>query len=263
VTHALTIGLAGRYEHYNTFGSAVVGKFNALFRVSDAISLRGTIGTGFHAPSPGQNNTQIVTTNFLGGNQVQTGTYPVTSPIAQFYGATSLNPERSTNFGAGIIIKPSGTVSLTIDGYSIKVRNRIGISQNFNVTAADLTALPALSVVGVGGVVNYFTNGFNTTTDGVDVVGSYRARLMEGPLVFTLAYNYNHSRVTSFNPLVISAAQRFNISNIAPKHRATFSANWQVANFTINARENFYGSWANQLEYPGQTFRSKFTTITR
>jgi iron complex outermembrane receptor protein len=260
VTHALTIGLAGRYEHYNTFGSAVVGKFNALFRVSDAISLRGTIGTGFHAPSPGQNNTQIVTTNFLGGNQVQTGTYPVTSPIAQFYGATSLNPERSTNFGAGIIIKPSGTVSLTIDGYSIKVRNRIGISQNFNVTAADLTALPALSVVGVGGVVNYFTNGFNTTTDGVDVVGSYRARLMEGPLVFTLAYNYNHSRVTSFNPLVISAAQRFNISNIAPKHRATFSANWQVANFTINARENFYGSWANQLEYPGQTFRSKFTT---
>ncbi|MDB5681958.1 MAG: cirA 3 [Sphingomonas bacterium] len=260
ITKALTVGVTGRYEHYSSFGGAWVGKANALFRVSDAISIRGTVGTGFHAPSPGQNNTQIVTTNFLGGNQVQTGTYPTSSPIAQFYGATSLSPERSTNFGAGIVLKPLSAFTLTIDGYSIKVRNRIGISQNFTVTAANLAALPALSVVGVGGVVNYFTNGFNTTTEGVDAVASYRTDLIGGPLSLTLAYNYNHSKVTKFNPLVISAAQRFNITNIAPKHRATFSANWQIDNFTINARENFYSSWANQLEYPGQTFKSKFTS---
>ena len=260
ITKAFTVGLMGRYEHYTSFGGALVGKANALLRLSEAISLRATVGTGFHAPSPGQNNTQIVTTNFLGGNQVQTGTYPTSSPIAQFYGATSLQPERSTNFGAGIVLKPVSGFTLTIDGYAIKVRNRIGISQNFTVTAANLVALPALSVVGVGGVVNYFTNGFNTTTEGVDVVGSYRTDLAGGPLNFTLAYNYNYSKVTSFNPLVISAAQRFNISNIAPKHRATFSANWQIDDFTVNLRENFYSSWANQLEYVGQTFGSKFTT---
>jgi iron complex outermembrane recepter protein len=260
VSKALTVGLAARWEKYSSFGSALVGKFNFLFRASDAISLRGTVGTGFHAPSPGQNNTQIVTTNFLGGNQVQTGTYPTTSSIAQFYGATPLKPERSTNFGAGIVLKPFDRFTLTIDGYSIKVKNRIGISQNFTVSAANLAALPALSVVGVGGVVNYFTNGFNTTTDGFDVVGNYRTDLGSNPLSLTLAYNYNMSRVTQFNPLVISADQRDLIRNIAPKHRANFSANYQIGDFSINARESFYSSWSNVLEYPGQKFGSKFVT---
>lgn len=260
ITDSFTAGVAGRYEEYDTFGSAVVGKFNALYEVSDAVSLRFTIGTGFHAPSPGQNNTQIVTTNFRGGNQVQTGTYPVTSDIAQFYGATSLNPERSTNIGAGIVLEPVDNLTLTIDGYTIKVRNRIGISQTFRVTATDLAALPSLAVVGVDGDVNYFTNSFDTRTSGVDVVSTYRTDLAGGPLNLTLAYNYNISKVTDRDPNVVSDAQVFNIRNLPPKHRVNFSANWQIGDFTVNFRENFYSSWANQLEYPGQTFGSKFVT---
>lgn len=257
VSKALTTGVAVRWENYSSFGSALVGKFNFLFRASDAVSVRGTIGTGFHAPSPGQNNTQIVTTNFLGGNQVQTGTYPTTSNIAQFYGASPLKPERSTNFGAGVVLKPADRLTLTIDGYSIKVRNRIGISQNFNVTQANLNALPSLAVVGLGGVVNYFTNGFNTSTDGVDIVGNYRADVGGNPLALTLAYNYNMSRVTEFNPSVVSAAQRDLVRNIAPKHRLNASANYQIGDFTVNARANYFGSWSNLLEYPGQTFGAK------
>lgn len=260
IVKELSAGVAVRWENYDTFGSAVVGKVNAIYHVSDMVALRATAGTGFHAPSPGQNNTQILTTNFLGGNQVQTGTYPVTSDIAQFYGASSLKPEKSVNLGAGVVLEPMSNLTVTIDAYSIKVRDRIGISQNFSVTEADVAALPSLSSVGVGGVVNYFTNGFDTRTSGVDFVASYRTALLDSPLNVTLAYNYNKSKVTSFDPLVISEAQRFNISNLPPKHRANLAANWQVGNFTISARENFYGSWANQLEYPGQRFGSKFLT---
>lgn len=249
ITKALTVGLAGRWERYSTFGSALVGKFNFLFRASDAISLRGTVGSGFHAPSPGQNNTQIVTTNFVGGDQVQVGTYPVTSAIAEFYGARSLRPEKSTNFGAGIVLTPADKLSITIDGYSIRVRNRIGISQNFTVTQQNLTQLPALATVGVGGVVNYFTNGFSTTTDGVDVVANYRTELLASPLSFTLAYNYNQSRVTKFNPLVINAQRRDLVRNVAPKHRIAFSANYQSGPWQLNLRNNYYGSWSNALDY--------------
>ena len=259
ITNQLTMGVAGRWEHYDTFGSAFVWKANALFRVSEALSLRGTIGTGFHAPSPGQNNTQIVTTNFRSGNQVQTGTYPVTSSIAQFYGATDLQPERSRNYGAGFIIKPSSAFTVTVDGYIINVRNRIGISQTFTVTAADLAALPALSAVGVAGDVNFFTNGFDTRTKGIDAVASYRTRMLGGPLNLTLAYAYNESEVTKFNPSVISADQRFNIANLPPRNRINTSANWQLGDFQMNARVNYYSSWANQLEYPGQRFGSKVT----
>ena len=259
ITNQLTMGVAGRWEHYDTFGSAFVWKANALFRVTEALSLRGTIGTGFHAPSPGQNNTQIVTTNFRSGNQVQTGTYPVTSSIAQFYGATELQPERSRNYGAGFIIKPSSAFTVTVDGYIINVRNRIGISQTFTVTAADLAALPALSAVGVAGDVNFFTNGFDTRTKGIDAVASYRTRMLGGPLNLTLAYAYNESEVTKFNPSVISADQRFNIANLPPRSRINTSANWQLGDFQMNARVNYFSSWANQLEYPGQRFGSKAT----
>ena len=254
VTEALTVGLAGRYENYNTFGGVFVGKGNALFRASDAVSLRATVGTGFHAPSPGQNNTQVVTTNFLGGNQVQTGTYPTSSAIAQFYGAGLLNPERSTNYGAGIVLKPTSALSLTVDGYIIEIRNRIGISQNFTVSAANITALPSLASVGLGGVVNYFTNGFDVSSKGIEAVANYRTELMGGPLNFTLAYSYNNLKskniklTTTGQPLV-SLQQQYNIANLAPQNRVTASAAWQVANFTINARANYYGEWSNALEY--------------
>ena len=260
ITDKLTAGVAGRWENYDTFGSTVVGKVNARYDFTDAFALRFTAGTGFHAPSPGQNNTQIVTTNFRGGNQVQTGTYPVTSDIAQYYGATSLSPEKSVNLGGGIVITPLDKLTITLDGYTVKVKDRIGISQTFTVSAANLVALPALAVVGLAGDVNYFTNGFDTRTSGFDFVTNYRTDLAGGALSLTLAYNYNKSKVTDFNPSVISAAQRFNISNLPPKHRVNASANWQTGAFSINARENYFSSWANELEYPGQKFSSKFVT---
>jgi iron complex outermembrane recepter protein len=260
LTEAFSVGLAGRYEHYNTFGGAFVGKVNALYKVSDAFSIRGTMGSGFHAPSPGQSNVEILTTNFIGGNQVQTGTYQVNNPIAQRFGAKALKPERSTNFGLGFVVKPASALTLTVDAYSIKVRNRIGITQPFTVTQADINAVPALASVGLGGDVNYFTNGFNTTTKGIDVIGGYRTDTAGGKLNLTLAYNYNKSKVTKFDPIVISAAQRSDIANFAPRHRAILSAGWQLGDFGVNVRQNYYSSWSVTNDYPGQRFGSKFTS---
>ncbi|QPC98889.1 MULTISPECIES: TonB-dependent receptor plug domain-containing protein [Qipengyuania] len=273
LTDRLSMGIAGRYEDYENFGSATVGKINALLEVTDAVSLRATAGTGFHAPSPGQNNVQVLTTTFIQGNQVQVGTYPVTSDIAQFYGATTLGPEESTNFGAGIVIKPSNNFTLTADGYSIKVRDRIGISQTFTVSAADIVALPSLAGVGEGGSVQYFTNGFDTLTRGIDVVGTYRTGLGDGSLNLTLAYNYNKSKVTNFDPGVIGPTQLIDIKYLAPNHRATFSANWEIGDFAINFRESYYGEWRDSNDYPiregnlstgaiidGQHFGAKFIT---
>ena len=275
LTKSLSVGIAGRYEHYNSFGGAFVYKANAIYKFSDAFSLRGTVGTGFHAPSPGQSNDEILTTNFIAGNQVQTGTYPTSSAIAQYYGAKVLGPEKSQNYGVGFIAKPINSVTLTVDAYSIKVRNRIGISQNFTVTPADIAAQPALLSVGAGGAVTFFTNGFNTVTQGIDVVATYRTALVDpGDLNLTFAYNYNKSRVTSAVAGVISDAQKVDVAHLAPNHRATLSAAWTHDRFSVNARENYYGPWVDAVDYPGhviagypngdpftsQQFHSQFTT---
>ena len=260
VTETFTVGAMGRFERYNTFGSAFVAKGNFRWELADMFAIRGTVGTGFHAPSPGQNNTAILTTTFVGGDQVQVGTYPVTSAIAQFYGARSLRPERSTNFGLGFVVTPSDAISLTVDAYSIKVNNRIGISQNFFVTAPNLLAEPALQAVGLNGAVNYFTNGFDTRTRGVDVVGTWRGDVVGGRASAVLAYNYNKSTVPRFDPNVISQALITNIGALAPNHRANLTLNWTGNGFGVTVREAYYGSWREEVGYPGQLFGSKFTT---
>ena len=67
----------------------------------------------------------------------------------------------------------------------------------------------------------------------------------------TLAYNYNKSKVTKFDPGVISADQRIDIvAHLAPNNRATLSANWVRGPFMLNARENYYGSWIDANDYP-------------
>lgn len=271
ITDALSVGLAGRYEHYNTFGGAFVYKANALYKVSPGFSVRGTVGTGFHAPSPGQSHVAILTTNFVAGEQIQTGTYPVDSPISRYFKSTTLGPEKSKNYGVGFIAKPLHNLTLTVDGYIIKVKNRIGISQTFRVSAADIAAQPLLSGVGVGGDINYFTNGYDTTTKGIDFVGTYRMGIYRpGDLNLTLAYNYNKSKVDKFDPGVISFAQLDLVSHLAPNHRATLSGVFSTGPVTLTVRENYYSWWRNQNDYPGgtqasdnifgQKFGSKFTT---
>jgi iron complex outermembrane recepter protein len=260
LTDKLSMGLAGRYEHYNSFGGSFVYKANAIYRVIPELSVRATLGTGFHAPSPGQIHDAILTTNFVAGNQVQTGTYPVDSPISQYFGSVGLKPEKSRNYGAGVVLKPTSTLTATIDGYIIKVRDRIGISQTYHVTAADILAEPALAAVGEGGDVNFFTNAFDTSTKGIDFVGTWRHNIFDGNLTMTLAYNYNKSTVTKFDPAVISESQRIDIAHLAPNNRATLSGNFLRGPWLFNLRENYYGWWRDENDYPGQKFGAKWTT---
>jgi iron complex outermembrane receptor protein len=260
LTDRFSAGIAGRYEDYDSFGDSTVYKLNGIFKVTDSFSVRATLGSGFHAPSPGQNNVQVLTTNFIAGVSVQTGTYPVTSAIAQFYGAQALKPENSDNYGAGFVFKPSDNFTLTADWYQIDVSDRIYISQTFNVTEADILALPELASVGVGGDVQYFTNSLDTKTTGLDLIGSYRTELGAGDLSLTLAYNHNENEVTKFDPDAIGPAQIITAERLAPNDRLNLQAGWTFGDWSINAVERYYGNWRAESDYPGQVFGEKFTT---
>jgi iron complex outermembrane recepter protein len=259
----LTLGVAGRFEHYASFGSTTLGKFQARFKATDWLALRSTVSTGFHAPTPGQSNVETLSTTFLPGTttQVQIGTYPVTSADAKYYGAVPLKPEESTNLSGGIVLTPIQDMLVTLDWYSIEVRHRIGISQQFNVTEADIAKLPALAYVGAGGTVQYFTNGFNTKTKGTDLVVSYPFQLGNaGRLETALAFNYNLSHVTAFDPTVISQARIVDIEHYAPNRRANLNLSYVLGPFRAAVHENYYGTFRDQNDYPGQLFSAKETT---
>jgi iron complex outermembrane receptor protein len=262
VLQNLTLGIAGRQEHYASFGSTTLGKFSVRWKIVDAVALRGTVSTGFHAPTPGQSNVETLSTTFIPGTatQVQIGTYPVTSSVAKYFLATPLRPEESTNLSAGIVLTPMDQLLVTVDWYSIEVRHRIGISQQFKVKRADIDNLSDLAYVGEGGTVQYFTNGFNTKTKGVDLVGTYRFNLGPGRLATTLAYNYNKTDVTKFDPTVISAARIIDVQHYAPNHRANLNLDYQFGPFAAVLHQNYYGTFRDENDYPGQLFSSKWTT---
>ena len=247
-----TVGIAGRYEHYNTFGSATVGKINTRFEFAPGYALRATFGTGFHAPSPGQQHNSTLTTNFINGNSIQTGTFPVDSAASLFYGAKPLTPEKSTNFGVGFTAEPMHGLTLTVDYYNIKVRDKIFVTQSFTVTQANLNSSPALNTIfggQPGGNVSYFTNGLSTLSRGVDVVASYNTEAMGGKLNLSLAYNHNANKVLRANANVISGSQIANIVNLAPHDVAHFTLGYSKGSFSLTARENYYGSWVNANDY--------------
>lgn len=262
VVPRLTLGVAARFEDYSSFGNTTVGKVQARFEINDSIALRATGSTGFHAPSPGQSNVETLSTTFLAGTttQVQIGTYRVTSAVAQYFGATTLEPEESTNLSFGIVFTPIDNLLVTIDAYRIEVDDRIGISQQFTVTQDDIDNLADLAYVGVGGTVQYFTNGFDTETEGLDVVGTYEFQVGPGSLLTSLAYNYNKTTVPTFDPLVITEARIVDIEHYAPNNRVNLNLDYNWERLSVSLGANYYDTFRNEQDYAGQLF-SESTTV--
>jgi iron complex outermembrane recepter protein len=92
VTDRLTFGGAARGESYDDFGETFDWKLAARYQATDMLAVRGTLSTGFRAPTPGQINTlDVTTTSDAQGNLVPLGTFPVMSPAAIALGAIT-NP---------------------------------------------------------------------------------------------------------------------------------------------------------------------------
>jgi iron complex outermembrane receptor protein len=109
--------------------------------------------------------------------------------------------------------------------------------------------------------VQYFTNGFSTKTKGVDLVVSYPFQLGNaGRLETALAFNYNLTNVTAFDPTVISQARIADIKHYAPNRRANLNLSYVLGPIRAAVHENYYGTFRDENDYPGQLFSAKWTT---
>ena len=228
VIDALTLQGAIRFEDFNTFGSTTNYKLGGLYRVTDSWTVRSTFSTGFHAPTTGQANVTNVTTQFVGTQLVDQGVLPLTSAAGQFVndqlgGQFTLGPEDSENFSIGTAFE-IGTASITLDYFRVEVEDRIALSEEqdfiglLNQAAASAgVAVPAgaatsqvLNALGAAGILNpaafigsedltsfqFFTNDFDTRTQGVDVVASFPIDIGSGSSSLAFAFNYTDTEVT-------------------------------------------------------------------
>jgi iron complex outermembrane receptor protein len=241
VSKTLNLGAAVRYEHFSEFGNTVNGKLSARYALNPDMALRGSYSTGFRAPTPGQSNTNstgqgLDTKTLL---LFTSGRLANNDPLAILLGAQPLKPEKSQNLSLGLTWKNALGFSGSVDVYNIKVTDRFSTSASFAVPAGIANPLRYTSV-------SYFTNDFDTTTRGIDIVGSHLSKLGNGKLNLTLAYNYNTTTVDSGQSSVATnAAQRKVFEERLPRQKATISGNYESGNWDALARVRYYGAWTD------------------
>lgn len=251
----LFVQAAARFEDYSDFDSELVGKFAMQYDLTENIGLRSSIGTGFRAPTPGQQGTTNVSTRLPNGFPVATGLFPASSSVAQALGAEALKPETSTNFTFGFTAD-FDKLNLTVDFYRIDVDDRTYAISTLDVSAddsdpaayANYLALVDAGVVGaesIGGVF-YFTNAFDTRTEGVDVVATYPLEWSTDSVTnLTASLNYNKHEFASDPSDYLNEEDQHDFENFDPKLRGAVTATHEFGPLALMARANWYGSSEN------------------
>jgi len=268
----LRFGAAARTERYSDFGSTVDGKVTMRVRANRYVIVRGSLSTGFRAPSLGQSFFSSTATNFLNLGQglvpVESLTLPVSSAAAQALGAQPLEPEQSMHTSAGVVIAPASALDITIDYYRIGIDDRIVLSGNF--TAPPIAAL--LAPFGANSA-RFFTNAIDTRTSGVDATANYRLPLQTaGDLRLRASYNRTRSRVVgaiatppqlaAFASVLFDRIEQRRIECGQPSDSLRVGGDWRRARFGVNLDVARYGEFCSFTQNPAddQTYPAKWLT---
>jgi iron complex outermembrane receptor protein len=265
VTDNLFLQAAVRYEDYSDFGDELVGKVAARYRLNDQFALRGSYGTGFRAPTPGQQGTTNVSTRLPNGIPVATGLFPAGGPVAQALGAEPLKAETSTSFTLGLTADIEN-LTITLDYYNIDIDDRFRAISTRDVSTTipdpesddyedqlaaynNYLALSAANVPGaetIGGVF-YFQNAFDSNTEGVDLVASYPIEWDNGMSSnVQLAMNWNQSKLTSDASDYLNEEDQYDFENTDPNIRWNFALLQDFTEqFSMMARVRYYGESEN------------------
>jgi iron complex outermembrane recepter protein len=194
---------AARIEHYNDFGSALTGKVGAKYKVVDSLALRATYANGFRAPSL----SQITKSTVFAFTTVQD---PVLCPVVSSSNSSctqsvssvissnsNLKPEQSNSLTVGLIFNPTNWMEMTLDAYSIIVRNVVDrLSAQEVVDRAD--EFPGAVIRNSEGeitqVIRQYRNMSRKQTKGVDWETKFKWRLDGG---HDLRLTFNGTRVLS------------------------------------------------------------------
>src|SRR5205085_7070281 len=180
--------------------SLLTGKLALRFQPTPRLVLRGAVNNGFRAPGLGQSHFSKVVTNFVGGVPEEVGIYPVDHPVARLLGARELKEETSLNFSGGVAVTPVNGLTLTADYFNIKIDNRIILGATFDDDTVK-AILTRNGFTGIGGV-QYFTNGIDTRTQGMDFTADWRLPLQgKSALNVIGALNYTKNEITHVDPL--------------------------------------------------------------
>lgn len=189
ITDFWMIGGAGRYEYYSDFGSTINGKFSTRFKVADNFAIRGSVGSGFRAPSLAQVYFNSTFTDFVSGVPVDKIIAKNNSPITRQLGIPALKEETAFTGSLGFTTDLFEGFTATVDGYFVQINDRVVLTGAFEDTDPDIgEELQALDV----GAAQFFTNAIDTKTFGVDIILTYAHSIGDHNFRLSYAGNFNN-----------------------------------------------------------------------
>jgi len=276
----LYVDAAGRFESYSDFGDTTVGKVTARYDFNPDFALRGTISTGFRAPT--------LEEEYYSGTNVSPDfaevQLPPNSPAATIAGFGPLKPEVSHNYSVGFVAHPADDLQITVDAYQINIANRIvgsGFLLGFvagdphNISNAVLDAITAHGNTLDSGIsyagISLFTNGISTETRGVEATANYASDFNGmGHVDWTAGFNYNETTITReaalpkvdyYNnssipsPVIQTTLLNRNatssLTDATPKFKVVLNAYWTMAEWSVNLREDIYGPTSQWVSLNG------------
>lgn len=270
----LMLGSALRYEYYSDFGSTLNYKLASRLKINNNFNMRGSFSTGFRAPSLVQIYYNLTFTNFIGNFPTESVLIANNSPIARRFNIDKLKEEKAKNFSFGFTTKLSKNFKASIDTYLVYIKDRIILSGNFDA-----------STLGFGiNNVQFFANGVDTKTTGVDLVLNWKKNIANNIFSIDFSGNINHMSITAIKNKMLDREtffglrdQQFLIAS-APNSKFNLGLNYEYKkiktslNFTRFSEiklidwqitqdlSNFNNSETERLEAATDIYQPKITT---
>ncbi|KEZ75377.1 MULTISPECIES: TonB-dependent receptor plug domain-containing protein [Pseudomonas] len=250
------VGSAFRYEHYNQgVGATRSGKLTTRYDFTPQFAIRATVSNGFRAPSLANSlfSARSTTYGVVDGvyQSINYGVLPTGSGAAKALGAEDLKPERSTNFSLGFTLTPTDRLTLTADAYVINLRDRITLTGT--LLGNEVTQVLLNNGIDSTSGGQYFINGADTRTKGLDLVSNYSQDLGQyGSLKWTAAFNWNQTKILGYKEStsilgtsyeLMDREARNLITGVQPRTKLILGGDWSIERFNLNLALTRYGAY--------------------
>ncbi|MEJ7805438.1 MAG: TonB-dependent receptor, partial [Telluria sp.] len=275
ITDRFLVDAIGRYEHYSDFGNAFVWKLSSRFKLNDKVVLRGSLSTGFRAPSLHQLYTQKAQYSFVAGQGIQvSGLFNNESEVTRAFGVASLRPEKSKNITLGLGVKPDANTSMTLDYYNIQLTDRIVLGKEIGKTGV-ATAPVDIKLTQLGVVsASFFLNALDSKTSGLDVVFNRKnIPALGGKLGVNLSSNYtfdnerdgavrNTAFIAAAGQSVLDETQEALMFTSRPKHKSIIGLDLDYQKFAFSLNNTVFGPTTFRQAGLSSDLSTKFKTKT-
>jgi iron complex outermembrane receptor protein len=275
VNKSLLLSGALRYENYSDFGGTLNGKFAARLKASDHINFRGSISSGFRAPSLAQKYYNLNFTNFKNSGAIEVLLASNESVAAKTYNIQKLKQETAINASLGVTAN-FGAFTATVDGYLINVKDRIVLTGYFD-------ALPSLKLDVDN--IQFFVNGVDTRTAGLDLVLAWKKTIGDSKFGATLVGNFNNMKIndvkngslTSTKEDFFGEREKAFLLASAPNNKFALNLNYErkqfnaglaftrfsevkLLDYQMDEADAGYGGFDNKVNAATDIYRAKIVT---